>query len=155
MGSVTNSVRSVFMAQWLYEMLKNDHKNVKKLLLVTLENEDPSKFHAIQKELEPHILGEEKYFYPAIKKKATFMVLEGYEEHELAKKLLYELDKLDENDERWMPKMKVLQEIIELHIGEEEGEMFPKAREILNEEQEQKIMEQIKKEKSKYTKSYI
>ena len=136
-------------------MLKEDHKNVKSLLSETLENNDPSKFPKIQKELESHILGEEKYLYPAIRKNETFLVLEGYEEHELGKKLLYELDKLDKNDEHWMPKIKVLQEVIELHIDEEENEIFPRAKEILDKEQEKQIMGQIRREKVLYVKSYL
>ena len=139
----------------VYQMLKEDHKNVKSLLSETLENNDPSKFPKIQKELESHILGEEKYLYPAIRKNETFLVLEGYEEHELGKKLLYELDKLDKNDEHWMPKIKVLQEVIELHIDEEENEIFPRAKEILDKEQEKQIMGQIRREKVLYVKSYL
>lgn len=120
-----------------------------------LQNEDTSQFPKIQKEWESHMLGEEKYFYPAIRKEQAFIVLERYEEHELGKKLIYELDKLNKNDEHWMPKMKVLQEVIELHVGEEEKEIFPKAKKILSEEQEKQIMGQIKREKSKFVKSYL
>jgi len=136
-------------------MLKDDHKNVKGLLNETLENDDPSKFPKIRRELEAHMLGEEKYLYPAIRKDETFLVLEGYEEHELGKKLLYELDKLDKKDEHWMPKIKVLQDIIEHHIDEEEKEIFPKAKEILSKEQEQQIMGQIRREKTLHVKSYL
>lgn len=143
------------MVNDVYQMLKKDHENVKVLLNETLENDDPSKFPKIRRELEAHMLGEEKYFYPAIRKDETFLVLEGYEEHELGKKLLYELDKLDKDDEHWMPKMKVLQEIIELHIDEEEKEIFTKAKEILSEEQEKQIMRQINREKTLHVKSYL
>jgi len=139
----------------VYQMLKDDHKNVKGLLNETLENDDPSKFPKIRRELEAHMLGEEKYLYPAIRKDETFLVLEGYEEHELSKKLLYEMDKLDKNDEHWMPKMKVLQEIIEHHIDEEENELFPKAKEILSKDQERHIMGQIRREKTLHVKSYL
>jgi hemerythrin superfamily protein len=139
----------------IYDFLKKDHDTVKGLLEEAIKKGDPSQFPKIQKEWESHTWGEEKYFYPAIRKKETFMVLERYEEHELGKKLIYELDKLDEDDEHWMPKMGVLQEIIGLHVHEEEGEVFPKAKEILSEEQEKQIMEQIKKEKSKFVKSYL
>jgi len=54
-----------------------------------------------------------------------------------------------------MPKIKVLQEIIELHIDEEEKEIFPKAKEILSEEQEKQIMGQIRREKVLHVKSYL
>lgn len=139
----------------VYEMLRNDHDTIKGLLRETIQNKDPSQFPKIQKEWESHMLGEEKYFYPAIRKKETFMVLERYEEHELGKKLIYELDKLDKDDEHWLPKMGVLREIVELHIDEEEKEIFPKAKEIISEEKEQQILDQIKNEKSKFVKSYL
>ena len=139
----------------VYDLLKNDHDTIKDLLRETIQNKDPSQFSKIQKEWESHMLGEEIYFYPAIRKEETFKVLERYEEHELGKKLIYELDKLDKDDERWMPKMGVLQEIIELHIEEEEKEIFPKAKEIISEDKERHILDQIRDEKSRYVKSYL
>ncbi len=139
----------------VYELLKNDHDNIKGLLKEAIQNNDPSQFSKIQKEWESHMLGEEIYFYPAIRKEETFAVLERYEEHELGKKLIYELDKLDKDDEHWMPKMGVLQEIIELHINEEESEIFPKAKKLISKEKEKQILRQISDEKSRYVKSYL
>ena len=139
----------------LLDMLKKDHDNIKGLLRETIQNRDPSQFSKIQKEWESHMLGEEIHFYPALRKKESFMVLERYEEHELGKKLIYELDKLDKDDEHWMPKMGVLQEIIELHIDEEESEIFPKAKEIISEDKERHIRDKIRDEKSRYVKSYL
>ena len=139
----------------VYDLLKNDHDTIKDLLRETIQNKDPSQFSKIQKEWESHMLGEEIYFYPAIRKEETFKVLERYEEHELGKKLIYELDKLDKDDERWMPKMGVLQEIIELHIEEEEKEIFPKAKELISEDKERQIRDQIRDEKLRYVKSYL
>ncbi|HEX3013497.1 MAG TPA: hemerythrin domain-containing protein [Methanobacterium sp.] len=139
----------------VYELLKNDHDAIKGLLRETIQNKDPSQFPKIQKEWESHMLGEEMYFYPALRKEETFMILERYEEHELAKKLIYELDKLDKDDEHWMPKMGVLQEIIELHIDEEEKKIFPKAKKIISEKKERQILNQIMDEKSRYVKSYL
>ncbi|MGB9977787.1 hemerythrin domain-containing protein [Methanobacterium sp.] len=139
----------------VYEFLKSDHDTIKSLLRETIQNKDPSRFPKIQKEWESHMLGEERYFYPAIRKEETYMVLERYEEHELGKKLIYELDKLDKEDEHWLPKIGVLQEIIELHIGEEEKNIFPKAKEIISEDKERRILDQIRDEKSRYVKSYL
>jgi Hemerythrin HHE cation binding domain. len=139
----------------LFDMLKQDHKEVRWMLEQVIQNNDPSQFPKIQKEWESHMLGEEMHFYPALRKKESFMVLERYEEHELGKKLIYELDKLDKDDEHWMPKMGVLQEIIELHINEEEKEIFPKAKEIISEDKERHIRDKIRDEKSRYVKSYL
>jgi len=43
---------------------------------------------------------------------------------------------MEEEDEEWMGKFAELREDLEHHIKEEEGELFPKAREILGEEAE-------------------
>jgi len=61
-------------------------------------------------------------------------VLEGYEEHAVVKQLLSELDELSKDDETWGAKLKVLQENVEHHVEEEEGEMFPSARKVLSAE---------------------
>jgi len=59
-------------------------------------------------------------------------VLEGYEEHDVVNILLGELDALPVEDETWGPKAKVMIENIEHHIEEEEGDMFVKARQVLD-----------------------
>jgi hypothetical protein len=43
-----------------------------------------------------------------------------------------ELEALDVADESWGPKAKVMQENIEHHIEEEEGEMFTKTRQVFD-----------------------
>ena len=44
------------------------------------------------------------------------------------KQIMSELGETDVTDETWAAKFKVMKESIEHHIEEEEGEMFPKAR---------------------------
>ena len=44
---------------------------------------------------------------------------------------------MEEEDEEWMSKFGELREDLEHHIKEEEGELFPKAREILGAEAEE------------------
>jgi len=60
------------MVNDVYQMLKKDHKNVKRLLSETLENNDPSEFPKIRRELEAHILGEENTFIQQSGKKKHF-----------------------------------------------------------------------------------
>jgi hemerythrin superfamily protein len=48
----------------IINLLKNDHKKVKKLLKITIENRDTSKYPQIQKELRIHMEGEENLLYP-------------------------------------------------------------------------------------------
>ena len=55
-------------------------------------------------------------------------MLEGFEEHHVVDEIMSELGETDVTDETWAAKFKVMKESIEHHIEEEEGEMFPKAR---------------------------
>jgi hypothetical protein len=55
-------------------------------------------------------------------------VLESYEEHHVADLLVFELFTMSADDERFVPKMTVLIENVEHHMGEEEDDWFPKVR---------------------------
>lgn len=121
-------------------MLKADHDKVKKLLdelETTTERGVKTRaklFATIKGELTIHELIEEEIFYPPLKShpKAKDIVLEGYQEHHVVDLLMGELEDLDVADEKWGAKALVMKENIEHHIEEEEGEMFPKARQIFD-----------------------
>ena len=132
----------------LFDMLKEDHKEVTGLLTQTIENKDSSQFPQIRKMLEVHMEGEEKYFYPKIMEEDKETALESYEEHHVGKLVLHELKKTDKDNERWIPKMKVLNDILDHHIDEEENQIFPRARDLIDNDQEQDIFKKIKRSKS-------
>ena len=121
-------------------MLEEDHAKVKKLLNElesTTERGVKTRselFATIKGELTLHETIEEEIFYPALKShpRAKDIVLEGYEEHHVVDVLMGELEGLDVTDENWGAKAKVMQENIEHHIEEEEGEMFTKARQVFD-----------------------
>jgi hemerythrin-like domain-containing protein len=122
-------------------MLMDDHRAVKKLLSElesTTERGVKTReelFTRIKADLTIHEIIEEEIFYPALKEhpKAKDIVLEAYEEHNVVDTLMGELSSLPFDDERWGAKAKVMQENIEHHIEEEEGDMFKKARQIFDE----------------------
>jgi predicted DNA-binding protein len=121
-------------------MLEADHIKVKRLLAElesTTERGVKTRaelFATIKGELTLHEIVEEEIFYPALKAhpKATDIVLEGYQEHHVVDLLMGELEQLDVADETWGPKATVMRENIEHHIEEEEGEMFPAARQVFD-----------------------
>ena len=115
----------------IIDLLKEDHKKVKTLLDETIKNRDTSNYPQIQKELRIHMEGEENLLYKKTRNQATDLTLEAYEEHEIVKKELRDIDNLNINDEHWMPKMKVVKDMIEHHVEEEEEEYFPKSEELL------------------------
>jgi hemerythrin-like domain-containing protein len=121
-------------------LLKTDHDKVKGLLNElesTTERGVKTRaelFATIKGELTLHEIVEEEIFYPELKAhpKARDIVLEAYEEHHVVDTLMGELESLDVSDERWGAKAVVMKENIEHHIEEEEGEMFPKARQVFD-----------------------
>ncbi len=122
-------------------ILKADHKEVAALLKKLLKSETAqskeSIFSKIYEALNLHARFEEKVFYPAVRKtaKTKDLVLESYVEHDMIKILLADIRKMSIKDELWKAKVTVLQEIIKHHVKEEEQELFPQAKRILDKDQ--------------------
>ena len=128
------------------ELLKDDHKTVRKLLAdlgetTTRAAKTRTELLArIAKEIEVHAKIEEEIFYPAFKDAAgegddEAMYFEALEEHHAAGDLvLPDLLATDVTSDKFSGRAKVLKEMIEHHAGEEEKEMFPRARELLGNE---------------------
>jgi iron-sulfur cluster repair protein YtfE (RIC family) len=127
-----------------FELLKKDHDAVKKMFKEydgLGERANKAKLQLatqILDEITVHEAIEEEIFYPAIRENAgkngVELVLEAYEEHHVADGIMEELRAMNPEDERYDAKIKVLQETIEHHIGEEEDELFPEAKKALGEE---------------------
>ena len=141
-------------------LLKKDHEKVRGLL-GDLEKSSmrggprAQKLVAqIDKELELHTTIEEEVFYPAFRdavrtKDDKKMYFEAKEEHHVVKLVLPEVKEGGGALEEFAAKCKVLKELVEHHAGEEEKEMFPKARKVLSRAELQDLgdrMAQRKKE---------
>ncbi|HEX3176094.1 MAG TPA: hemerythrin domain-containing protein [Methylomirabilota bacterium] len=121
------------------DLLKKQHRSVEKLFKKAQNTEDArgrrQLMEQIASELQMHTKIEEEIFYPAVREtgtsKASEMVDEAFEEHHVVKLVLEELPKVDPEDERFEAKMTVLSELVEHHVEEEEGEMFPMAEKKL------------------------
>jgi hemerythrin superfamily protein len=125
-------------------MLRNDHRTVERLFK-QFEKAGPNAHKTrrgiadkIVEELSVHAAIEEQVFYPAVREAvpdADDDVLEGLEEHHIVKWTLSELDRMDPEHERFVPKMTVLIESVRHHVEEEEGELFPTVREAMGRKQ--------------------
>jgi hypothetical protein len=140
-----------------FELMKKDHKKVSDLfkqLDETTERAVKTReelFGKLKQELDIHARIEETIFYPAIKdaEETHEITLEAYEEHNVVKQLLSELEAMPVDDERWTAKLTVLKENVEHHVEEEEGEMFKDAQKVLSAEQVEELgarMESSKQE---------
>jgi len=147
-----------------FALLKADHEKVAGImekLDSTTERGVKTReelFTQLKTELDVHARIEETIFYPTLEEadETRDITLEAFEEHRLVKQLLQELESMSKDDEQWTAKFTVLKENVEHHVEEEEGEMFPKARKVLSEEQARSLgtrMEEAKKEELKAAKA--
>jgi hemerythrin superfamily protein len=130
-------------------LLKNDHREVKKLFR-QFEKESDSASPAelgtlvtsIIAELTRHTYIENEVMYPEVRTLLPDLeddVLESYEEHHVADVLCMELSTMAPDHEHFVAKTTVLIEVVEHHVEEEEDEWFPKVREGLTRMQLQDI----------------
>jgi hemerythrin superfamily protein len=135
-------------------LLKEDHKKVKDLLSQlekTTERGAKTReklIGQIDMELSAHAEIEEQIFYPAFrdavkKKEDREMYFEAVEEHHVVKTVLPEIRNTDATSEVFGAKAKVLKELVEHHAGEEEKEMFPAARKVLDKQELVALGEQM------------
>jgi hemerythrin superfamily protein len=115
-------------------LLKEDHREVEELF---------SKFEATggQKTkkrlaekiclmLKVHTQIEEEIFYPRSREEEVEgdLIDEAVVEHAAAKKLIAEIEAMEPGQDLYDAKVKVLQEMVEHHVEEEEKELFPEAK---------------------------
>jgi hypothetical protein len=116
-------------------LLKSDHRKVEDLF-ADYEKASGGRKQKIAEqicvELSVHATIEEEIFYPACEGKVEEDLLkEAYVEHDGAKVLIAEIEAGEPSDEFYDAKVKVLQELIEHHVEEEEKRMeglFAQAR---------------------------
>ena len=126
-------------------LLKADHRKVEDLFEKFESAKGSERKAALAKEicteLMVHATIEEEIFYPAFKdagKKSDDdkMYFEALEEHRAAGDLvLPDLLKTSPTSEKFSGRAKVLKEMVEHHAGEEEKEMFPRARKLLSKDE--------------------
>jgi len=132
------------------ELLMQDHKLVKKLLeelSATTERAVKKRAELLQRiehELQIHTALEEDILYPAIKqaggKEEAKMYYEAKEEHRTVDSLvLPDLLHTETGTVAFAGRVKVMKELLEHHIEEEEGELFPTAKKLLGKD----VLEQL------------
>jgi hypothetical protein len=124
-------------------LLTDDHKKVRGLLAELEETTTRGVktrrrlLQEIAKEVRVHSKIEEEIFYPAFRDAAqkdedSEMFFEAKEEHHVVDLVLPELEETDPGTDEFSARAKVLKELIEHHAGEEEKEMFVRARKLLD-----------------------
>jgi hypothetical protein len=114
------------------DMLIEDHRRVKQICETYKDMDDEEKVQSVHKvlvELALHAAVEEQLVYPLLGEVGERDGMnESKEEHHVIKFLMSELETMHEADEHLDAKFKVLSEIVDHHVKEEELEYFPKLR---------------------------
>jgi iron-sulfur cluster repair protein YtfE (RIC family) len=141
-----------------FELLKQDHEKVSGIFEQIEETTERAVkgreelYGRLRMELDIHSEIEEEVFYPSIEEldETRALTLEAYEEHNVVKQLLDELDALPVDDETWTAKLKVLHENVDHHVEEEETELFPLVRQVLTKEAIEELGERLQAAKQKH-----
>ncbi len=145
------------------DLLKADHQTVKEILSQLQDSTDRAikgRTQLLQKlemEVTVHTKLEEELLYPAFKtagnKDDAEMFYEAKEEHRAVDSLvLPDLKVTDPSAPEFAGRIKVLKELLEHHIEEEESELFPRAEKLLSKSQLTEMGEQMAARKAELKK---
>jgi hemerythrin superfamily protein len=135
------------------ELLKADHRRVSELFDELQQANDIDQkrdiFESIRDELTAHADIEETYFYPVFIDKEGFedLIDESIDDHSEMRDLFEEIDSLDDESEL-EDRFEELQEVVDGHVSEEENELFPKVRKIMDAEALAKLGEEMQAAKA-------
>lgn len=135
-------------------LLKQDHEKVR-TLLGQLENATGARrqklLGQIETELKIHTTIEEEIFYPAYreaarKKDDKKLFFEAVQEHHVVDMVLPEMND-GASPEELKAKAKVLKDLVEHHAEEEEKQMFPRARKVMDRDELKSLGEMMQRRK--------
>lgn len=146
----------MFFASHAIKVLTEDHKNLRKEIKILKElnlpiTERRLAFARLFPRLTAHNESEEKVIYSFMKLSAEedlrSWAMEGKEEHLLVDQLVKKMLMETISTEEWSAKAKVLAELIEHHIDEEESEIFPILKREIDEDLDADLTERYEMEK--------
>lgn len=134
--------------QQLFELLKRDHRQVEQLMDQLVDAEEDQRqelFDSLNESLSQHMQLEEKFFYPRIKNAQQLkeLVQDALEEHRETKEFLQKLSKMKIDTEQWIDTLQEMQEGVLHHVEDEEDQIFPQCRNVLDAAQISEIGNQI------------
>ena len=136
----------------IYDILKEEHDQLADLLQQAVADSSKVSFLKIRIRAEPHMIGEEKFFYPRLEETEELrdLIAETYKEHNEAKALISEMEVMEERDESWTSKLSELKQSIDHHVKEEENKVFERARNVLSQQEAEELAEQYVEFKRSY-----
>ncbi len=139
----------------IIDLLKQQHEEAKDLLdrIIAEPGDKECRTLGAQlgRALRLHMQIEEKVVYPTAARafegdeEDEEKVLEAWEEHALARQSLMTFESTAPSDQRFVVRAKVLKELLEKHIEEEESEFFPELESKMGDEALEKLGIQVER----------
>jgi hemerythrin superfamily protein len=103
----------------------------------------------VKRELTRHAVAEENVVYPAVVEQATLRgeVPELYQEHSEMKVFLYRLEQMPKDSPQWSEGVTTLRRLVREHAQEEETDVFPRMRTLLDVQQREALNRKIRRER--------
>lgn len=135
----------------ILEELHKEHEAVAGLIArLEKEGREEKTFETLRTQLTAHSKAEEQVFYKRVEteKSVRDTVLEGYEEHKVVARLLADMAKTTDDEEKFAAKRAVPKESVEHHV-QEEGTLLKGARPLLADGEPEALYEEFEAAKSK------
>jgi hypothetical protein len=130
------------------ELILRDHKPIKKLIPILKDSKGSvakkqAAFAEFERILSAHAQAEQESLYAELKNVEDLKSegIEGDTEHAIATQLMTEANDNEMDEDTWMAKVKVLAELVEHHIKEEEGQLLKSVRKEFNLDERETIGE--------------
>lgn len=134
----------------IYTRLKQDHKKQRELCDELKSTRSGSQNRAdlweeLKVELEAHASAEEQVFYSALMKKpdGTEEARHSVHEHQEMTKLITEIDAMDQSSDIWEKKFKTLAHDVIHHVDEEEADIFPAAKKLIDSDKAEAMVKEF------------
>jgi hemerythrin-like domain-containing protein len=145
------------IAEGILQDLHNDHSEVDTLLGQIEDGESAAErkllFDEMAAKLLPHAHAEQEVLYSRLEgggsEESRKFALEGTSEHRMLEQQVEKIAALpDPMSEMWMAELKVLQDLIEHHVGEEESTGFSCARDEFTTDELEAMREEFQTRKA-------
>jgi len=139
----------------IFKVLTTEHEKVHKILEQLQQTSSRATgrreklLQSLGANLLPHMYAEEQCFYQILLDETSEQedVYSALEEHRAATMVLSDLTDAATDDPRWMARLKVLKELIEHHVEEEESQIFDIAHEVIDKDRSEEVAKRFKEMK--------
>lgn len=142
------------MSRSIFETLRDDHDSqralIRELRITTETTERNELFESLRDELRAHDAAEARVLYDRLRQSPTLQsqVRSQLKDHEEIERRLSKLERTNSQGPKWSTRFARLAEFAEYHMDEEECNMFPLARQVIDPDECRSLHRDYAREKS-------